>query len=77
MQIKEDVWIGPAVTILPNVTIGRGSVVAAGSTVSMTVPPGTFVQGNPAKPVARCRMPLTRNVTYDQFIQNLEPIEGG
>jgi len=72
--IEEDVWIGPSVTILPNVTIGRGSVVAAGSTVSMSVPPGTFVQGNPAKPVARCRVPLTRDVTYEQFIQNLEPV---
>ncbi len=75
VQIEEDVWIGPSVTILPNVTIGRGSVVAAGSTVTMAVPPETFVQGNPAKPVARCRVPLTRDVTYDEFIQNLELIE--
>jgi natural product biosynthesis luciferase-like monooxygenase protein/amino acid adenylation domain-containing protein len=75
VKVEEDVWIGPSVTILPNVTIGRGSVVAAGSTVTMAVPPGTFVQGNPAKPVARCRVPLTRDVTYDDFIQNLELIE--
>ena len=76
VQIEEDVWIGPSVTILPNVTIGCGSVVAAGSTVTMAVPPGVFVQGNPAKPVAVCRVPMTRDVTYDQFIKNLEPIEG-
>ena len=39
--------------MLPNVVIGRGSVVAAGSVVTTSVPPMTLVQGNPAKPVAQ------------------------
>jgi len=51
--IEEDVFIGPGVIILPNVKIGQGAVVMAGSVVSRSVPPMTMVQGNPAVPVAK------------------------
>ena len=60
--------------ILPNVTIGKGSVVTAGSVVNQSVPPGTIVQGNPARPVARCAVPLAWR-SYETFMQNLSPIE--
>ena len=43
--IEEDVWIGAAATILPGVTIGRGSVVGAGAVVAKDVPPMTVVTG--------------------------------
>ena len=44
-----DNWIGARATILKGVTIGKGSVVAAGSVVTKNVPPYTVVGGVPAK----------------------------
>ena len=48
ITIGNNVWIGGHSTILPGVTIGDGSVVAAGSVVIKDVPPQTLVGGNPA-----------------------------
>lgn len=47
--IEDDVWIGANSTILKGVTIGEGSVVAAGSVVTKNVPAYTIVGGVPAK----------------------------
>ena len=47
--IKRNAWIGAAVTILPGVTIGENSVVAAGAVVSKDVPDSVIVGGVPAK----------------------------
>jgi len=47
--IKKNAWIGAAATILPGVTIGENSVVAAGAVVSKDVPPNTIAGGVPAK----------------------------
>ncbi|MFD1385799.1 DapH/DapD/GlmU-related protein [Oceanobacillus oncorhynchi subsp. oncorhynchi] len=49
IELKERTWIGSNATILPGVTIGENSVVAAGSVVTKDVPPNTIVGGNPAK----------------------------
>ena len=49
MIIGKDCWIGARAVILPGVTIGDCSVVAAGSVVTKDVPPYTMVAGNPAK----------------------------
>jgi Acetyltransferase (isoleucine patch superfamily) len=46
---KKNVWIGAAATILPGVTIGENSVVAAAAVVTQDVPPNTVVAGVPAK----------------------------
>lgn len=46
--IGRDCWIGANATILPGVTIGEGSVVAAGSVVTKDVPPHSMVAGVPA-----------------------------
>lgn len=48
ITIETNVWIGTAATILPGVTIGAGSVVAAGAVVTRDVPPATLVAGVPA-----------------------------
>lgn len=47
--IKKNVWIGASATILPGVTVGENSVVAAGALVNKDVPPNTVVAGVPAK----------------------------
>ena len=42
--VEDDVWIGSGVTVVGQVTIGRGSVIAAGVTVDRDVPPETLVR---------------------------------
>jgi len=74
VKIESDVFVGPGVIILPNVVIGRGAVVAAGSVVNRSVPPMTFVQGNPAVPIARCGVPLGPHVTQKEFSRQLKPL---
>jgi len=74
VKIESDVFVGPGAIILPNVTIGRGAVVTAGSVVTRSVPPMTVVQGNPAVPVARCGVPLTAQTTMKEFSRQLKPL---
>lgn len=47
--ICNDVWIGANSVILPDITIGEGAIVAAGSIVTKDVPPFAIVAGNPAR----------------------------
>lgn len=48
IRIEEGAWVGLQSIVLAGVTIGRGSVVSAGSVVTQDVPPNTLVMGNPA-----------------------------
>lgn len=48
VAIADDVWVGAGAVILPGVTIGSHSVVAAGAVVTGDVPPGSLVAGVPA-----------------------------
>ena len=47
--IEENVWLGARTIVLPGVTVGRDSCVAAGSVVTKDVPRRTLVGGVPAK----------------------------
>jgi galactoside O-acetyltransferase len=49
--IGDDVWLGANVVVLPNVTIGAHSVVAAGSVVNRDIPAGSLAAGAPARVV--------------------------
>ncbi len=53
IYIKQNVWIGAAATILPGVTIGENSVIAAGAVVRNNVEANTIVAGVPAKVVRK------------------------
>lgn len=44
IEIGDDVWIGANVNVVGNISIGHGSVVAAGVTIDTDVPPGTLVR---------------------------------
>jgi serine acetyltransferase len=49
--IEDNVWIGAGAVITPGITVGHGSVVAAGSVVMSSVSPNALVAGNPARQV--------------------------
>ncbi len=53
VRIANDVWIGTHAAILPGVSIGEHSVVAAGAVVRKDVPPYSIVAGVPAAIVRR------------------------
>jgi acetyltransferase-like isoleucine patch superfamily enzyme len=72
--IEEDAALGAGVIVLPNVTIGRGAIVTAGSVVTKSVPPKTMVQGNPARPIATVEVPLGMDVSIKEFAKGLRPI---
>jgi galactoside O-acetyltransferase len=53
ITIESDVWIGANCVVVGGVTIGRGSVVAAGAVVTKDVPPMEVWGGVPAKFIKR------------------------
>lgn len=53
VSIGDDVWIGANAVVLPGVSIGSHSVVAAGAVVTKDVAPNTLVGGVPARELKR------------------------
>lgn len=51
ISIGDDVWLGAAVMIMPNVTIETGAVIGAGSIVTKDIPEYAIAVGNPARVV--------------------------
>lgn len=51
--VKKNAWIGAGATILPGVTVGVNSVVAADALVSKDVPDNTVVAGMPSKVIKK------------------------
>lgn len=51
VTLGDDIWIGANTIILPGVTIGSGSILAAGCVVNKDVEPYTIVGGIPAKKI--------------------------
>ena len=49
ITIGDSVWIGGDTTVLPGVTIGPETVVAAGSVVTKDLPSGVIAAGNPCR----------------------------
>ncbi len=52
ITLKDNVWIGSGVQILPGVTIGSNTVIGAGSVVTKDIPDNVVAYGNPCR-VAR------------------------
>ena len=61
VTIKDYVFIGPRAIILPNVTIGKGAVVAAGAVVTKSIPDYEIWGGVPAKKISDRKI---KNPTY-------------
>lgn len=55
--IEDNVWIGAGVTILKGVRIGADAVVGTGAVVTVDVPAGAVVAGNPARVVRQLDAP--------------------
>jgi acetyltransferase-like isoleucine patch superfamily enzyme len=72
--IEDDVFIGPHCVILPNVRIGAGSIIQAGTVVHRNVPPRTFWGPQPAGPLARATVPLTPDHEFEAFVAGLRPV---
>lgn len=49
VEIGRNVWIGEKACILPNVKIGEGAIIGAGSVVTKDIPARAVAVGNPAK----------------------------
>lgn len=49
VEIKDGVWIGGGAIILPGVTIGKNSIIGAGSVVNKSIPDNCVAVGNPCK----------------------------
>ena len=68
VNIGDNVWIGGGVTILPGVTIGNNTVVAAASVVTKSFPEDVVVAGNPARIIKH----LKESNKSDNAIRNEE-----
>lgn len=47
--LEENVWVGAGATILPGATIGKNSVIGAGSVVDRDIPPDVVAAGVPCR----------------------------
>ncbi len=62
VDIRDNCFIGYNATIMPNITIGPNSIVAAGAVVTRDVPPNSIVAGVPAKVIG----------ATDEYVEKLE-----
>lgn len=65
ITVEDDVYIGTGAQICPGVIIGRGSLIAAGSIVTKSIPPKVVVGGNPAKFICSVDNYICKNIKYD------------
>jgi len=49
IRVSRGAWLGARVTVLPDVTIGAGAIIAAGAVVAKDIPPNVLAGGVPAK----------------------------
>lgn len=53
ITIEDNVWIGGNVCVLPDVTIGKNSIIGAGSVVNKNIPQNVIAAGNPCKVIRK------------------------
>lgn len=62
--IEDYVWLSSRVTILPAITIGRGSVIATGAVVTKNIPPMCIAGGVPAKVIGQRKSALKYTIAF-------------
>jgi acetyltransferase-like isoleucine patch superfamily enzyme len=76
--IEKAAYIGPNSVLLGHsgrtIVVGEGSVVAASSVVTTSLPSYALARGNPAVPVAKVTVPLSLTDDYDAFVAGLMPL---
>lgn len=75
VTIERDVFVGPHCVILPNVTIGEGSVIKAGTVVTCSIPPHTFWGAPAGEALGIVTVPLTSEHSYAEFLHGVKPID--
>jgi len=68
--IEDDVWLGFGSIVLSGVTIGRGSVIAAGSVVTRDIPPYSISAGVPAKVIGQRFSDQATITQHEEAIHN-------
>jgi acetyltransferase-like isoleucine patch superfamily enzyme len=53
IKIEDDCWLGTGVRVLDGVTIGKGSIIGAGSVVTKNIPPFSVAVGVPARVIRK------------------------
>ena len=69
--IEGDSWFGINVTILAGVTIGRGTMIAAGAVVIKSCPPYSIIGGNPAR-VLKFRFTVDEILEHEKVLYSVE-----
>lgn len=64
VKIDDYVWISTRAMVLPNITIGKGAVVAAGAVVTKDIEPYTIVGGIPARKIGERTKDLQYHLDY-------------
>lgn len=81
IEIGANCFIGDSTIVLPNVRIGRGSIIGAGAVVTKDIPDGSVAAGNPARVVCTVEDYLRKMDTLarekqvfgrDYFIEKLD-----
>ncbi|MEM7482673.1 MAG: DapH/DapD/GlmU-related protein [Acidobacteriota bacterium] len=66
IRVERNAWLGFQVTLLPGVTVGENSILAAGSVVTRSIPPNVLAAGAPAK---------VKKELGDQSVRGAEAVE--
>ena len=56
VELMDNVYVAMNVTIMPDVRVGKNSIITAGSVVTSDIPENSIASGNPAKVVGRFDM---------------------
>ena len=72
--IEDDVWIGACAIVMKGVTVGKGSIVAAGALVTKNVIPYSIVAGVPAK-IIKMRFTDVEIIAHEATLERDYPIK--